>query len=176
MANRLLFHERDAVGGGSPYVFNRPSSIGSGSNRDLAGLARRMGRAAEPRVQALVGEAHADDVVSRQLIERVTEGIGLGTYPPIAGSLLRLNIGVNTTRRATIGLDIAGRDGVIWEDEDDTGPHPGERFIFRQALSIGGGTVEMQRNLISERLMGMPRESAADRDVPFSEVRRGPAA
>ena len=81
VANRLLFHERDAVGGGSPYVFNRPSSIGSGSNRDLAGLARRMGRAAEPRVQALVGEAHADDVVSRQLIERVTEGIGLGHLP-----------------------------------------------------------------------------------------------
>ena len=51
---------------------------------------------------------------------------------------------------------------------------PGEQFVFRQAMSIGGGTVEMQRNLISERLMGMPREPAADRDTAFSDVRRGP--
>ena len=62
---------------------------------------------------------------------------------------------------------------MTWEPGDDE-RHPGEQFVFRQAMSIGGGTVEMQRNLISERLMGMPREPAADRDTPFSEARRGP--
>jgi alkylation response protein AidB-like acyl-CoA dehydrogenase len=175
VANRLLFHERDAVGGGSPYSYSRPSSGRSGSERDLAVLARRLGRAAEPRVQALVGEAHAAEVVSRQLIERVTEGIGLGAYLPVAGSLLRLNIGVNGLRRAAIALEIAGPAGVVWEDADDGIPQPGDRYIFRQASCIGGGTTEMQRNLISERLLGMPREPAADRDVAFSEVRRGPS-
>jgi hypothetical protein len=34
----------------------------------------------------------------------------------------------------------------------------------------------MQRNLISERLLGMPREYSADKDKPFAEVRRGPSA
>ena len=174
VANRLLFHERDAVGGGSPYAFSRPSSGRSGPQRDLAELAKSVGRETDPQVEALVGEAHANDTVSRQLIERVTEAITLGLLPPVAGSLLRLNIGVNTTRRATIALEIAGEDGVTWEGDDDTG-HAGEQFIFRQALSIGGGTVEMQRNLISERLLGMPREFAADRDKPFGEVRRNSA-
>jgi alkylation response protein AidB-like acyl-CoA dehydrogenase len=172
VASRLLFHERDAVGGGSPYAFNRPASRRMGAANDLGELARRSGTATDPRVRELVGEARANDLVSRQLIEYVTEGIHLGRYPAIAGSLLRLNIGVTTVRRSTIAVEIAGREGVTWE-EGDVNPHPGEDFISRQTLSIGGGTNEMQRNLISERLLGMPREYAADKDKPFGEVRRG---
>jgi alkylation response protein AidB-like acyl-CoA dehydrogenase len=172
VASRLLFHERDAVGGGSPYAFNRPASRRMGAANDLGELARRSGTASDPRVRELVGEARANDLVSRQLIEYVTEGIHLGRYPAIAGSLLRLNIGVTTVRRSTIAVEIAGREGVTWE-EGDVNPHPGEDFISRQTLSIGGGTNEMQRNLISERLLGMPREYAADKDKPFGEVRRG---
>jgi alkylation response protein AidB-like acyl-CoA dehydrogenase len=172
VANRLLFHERDAVGGGSPYAFTRPSSERSGPNQDLADLARRAGVRDDSAVRELLGRSHADDVVSRQLIAWVTEGINLGHFPPVAGSLLRLNIGVNVVRRANAALEIAGPDGVTW-DADDTNPHAADQYIFRQALSIGGGTVEMQRNLISERLLGMPREPAPDRDRPFSDVQRG---
>jgi hypothetical protein len=47
---------------------------------------------------------------------------------------------------------------------------------MRQATSIGGGTTEMARNNISERLLGMPRERTLDKDVPFREVPKGPAA
>jgi alkylation response protein AidB-like acyl-CoA dehydrogenase len=102
----------------------------------------------------------------------VTDGINTGHFPAVAGSLLRLNIGLNVIRRANAAIEIAGPDGVTWE-ADDMSPHAADQYIFRQALSIGGGTVEMQRNLISERLLGMPREAAPDRGKPFSEVQRG---
>ena len=45
---------------------------------------------------------------------------------------------------------------------------------MRQTASIGGGTSEMARNNISERVLGMPRELALDRDTPFRAVPRGP--
>jgi hypothetical protein len=78
-------------------------------------------------------------------------------------------------RRCEIGLELAGRAAPTWPEGADT---PGRRLaevsLWRQSLSLGGGSNEMQRNIISERLLGMPREPAADRDVPYREVRRGP--
>jgi alkylation response protein AidB-like acyl-CoA dehydrogenase len=170
VASRLLFHERQAVGGGSPYNFNRPRSARrSARGVDLLDLARRHGRTTDPVARQLIGEAHANERVGAQLIDRVSEGVASGALPAIAGSLLRLNSGVTAMRRSSIAVELAGRDGVTWTVGDDRG-HAAEQFIARQAACIGGGTIEMQRNLISERLLGMPREPAADRDVPFREV------
>ena len=173
VASRLLFHERDAVGGGSPYNFNRPKSATAPSARgaDVVGIARRFDRTGDPRTRELIGEAHANEIVSAQLIERVTQGIASGVMPPIAGSLLRLNTGVTSVRRASIGLEVAGGDGITWGTDDDR-PQVAEQFIARQATCIGGGTTEMQRNLISERLLGMPREPAADKDKAFKDVQQ----
>ena len=47
---------------------------------------------------------------------------------------------------------------------------------MRQSSSIAGGTTEMARNNISERVLGMPRERTMDKDVPFRDVPKGPTA
>lgn len=173
VASRLLFHERSAVGGSSPYNFNRPRSARSASSRsgDLVDLVRRYGRADDRRARELLGEAHANEVVAGQLIRRVGESITSGELPAIAGSLLRLNAGETMVRRSSISLELAGSKGITW-DPDDTDGQPAEQFISRQASCIGGGTTEMQRNLISERLLGMPREPNLDKDKAFREVRQ----
>jgi alkylation response protein AidB-like acyl-CoA dehydrogenase len=172
VASRLLFHERQAVGGGSPYNFNRPKTARRTSRgADLLDVATRAGRTEDPTARQLLAESHANEVVGAQLISRVSDGVGSGALPPIAGSLLRLNSGVNASRRSSIALELAGSDGLTRAADDDS-DFPAEQFIGRQAMSIGGGTVEMQRNLISERLLGMPREHTPDKGRPFNEVRR----
>ena len=57
-------------------------------------------------------------------------------------------------------------------DADDGHGAEGIGYIRRQASCLGGGSTEMARNIISERILGMPREHAADRGVAFRDVKR----
>ena len=73
-------------------------------------------------------------------------------------------------RRAELALEIAGASGITWTSSNADGGRWSDLFLNSRQLTIAGGTVEMQRNNISEHTLGLPREPAVDRDVPFSEV------
>ena len=95
--------------------------------------------------------------------------------PGPAGSITRLFHAEVEWKDADIGVEIAGGAAVTDRPDGSGAGQYGQHFLSRQASSLGGGSTEMARNIISERLLGMPREFAADRDVPFSEVRQGRA-
>jgi alkylation response protein AidB-like acyl-CoA dehydrogenase len=176
VATRLLYHERDAVGGGSPYTSGISGGRGDhGTSRsELIELARVTGRTGDPRVRQLVAEARVNDLVGMHLIGRVTKGINSGKYSGPAGSIFRLYSATSSERHCDIALEIAGAGAGVWEEGDMAGRKSIE-FLMRQGGSLGGGSNEMQRNIISERVLGMPREYAADKDRPFDEVRHNAA-
>ena len=174
VASRQLFHERNAVGGGSPYS----SGPGETLRRDspvegLIDLVRRTGRAGDAAARELVAEFHALGKIHSHLVDRVTAGMRSKQLPSEAGSLIRLFTGESATRRAEIALELAGPAAAMSDSAVLSERDIGVQFLFRQASSLGGGSTEMARNIISERMLGMPREDAADRDVPFSQVKRG---
>jgi alkylation response protein AidB-like acyl-CoA dehydrogenase len=171
VASRLLFHERDAVGGGSPYASGIGPGTRSGPQNDVVELAQAVGTAKDPHVRQLVAEARVGEIVQQQLISRVTTGLRTGYFTGPAGSIPRLYAAVNNERRVDIELEIAGPTAGVWAGEELGGRY-GIGYLGRQGGSLGGGSNEMQRNIISERVLGMPREYAADRDKPFEEVRR----
>ena len=143
---------------------------GQGGHRnDLLELARATGQVEDPRIRQLVAEARVNDRVQGQLVDRVSTGIRTGAFPGPAGALPRLFAATNGERRMDIGLEIAGAGAGAWLEEPSE--NWGVEFLQRQGFSLGGGSSEMQRNIISERVLGMPREYAADRDKPFDEVR-----
>jgi alkylation response protein AidB-like acyl-CoA dehydrogenase len=174
VASRQLFHERNAVGGGSPY-YSGPvaASRREFSIEDLIDLVRRTGQSGDVSARELVAEFHALGKVHSHLIDRVAAGMRSGQLPPAAGSLIRLFMGESASRRAEIALELAGPAAAMSDPGLRSQRDVGVRFLSRQAASLGGGSTEMARNIISERILGMPREHAADRDVPFSQVKRG---
>jgi len=172
VAKQHLAHERVAMGGGSPYVSGvgpaRRSKSGLGA---LGEMARRTGRQDDPRVREMLGEAHALIAVRDALVTSIGVAMRTGRLPPSAAALLRIQHAATDWRLTDIGIRIAGSAGVVSAAAQDPGLQFGNRFLMRQATSIGGGTTEMALNMISEQLLGMPREPALDKDVPFREVR-----
>ena len=67
-------------------------------------------------------------------------------------------------------LALSASSGVV--DVGDGLIRYGERYLSRQTAALGGGTTEMARNIIGERVLGFPREYAADRGVAFNQVKR----
>ncbi|WP_067901250.1 acyl-CoA dehydrogenase family protein [Nocardia vaccinii] len=171
-ATTLLHHERAAVGGSSPYLSGDQAHLG-GEADALVELARGTGCLDDPSVREDIGAVRAMRIVRDQLIEHVADAIADGALPPAAGSLVRL-LGAETTWLQTdSAVRIAGTAAAIGAADGPGTGQVGIDYLFRNAAGLGGGSTEMARNLISERLLGMPREYAADRDVPFNQVPRG---
>ena len=174
VAQRQLFYERQAVGGASPYASGRSRNQGFMASVPIEELARAVGKADDPATRETVGWAHAQDVVMEQLVHRVSTGMASGEYPALASAMMRLNHAEIPQQKQDMMLDIAGSLAVLGEAHGDGYLRTiGVNYLMRQGISLGGGSAEMSRNMIAERVMGMPREMAADRDIPFREVRRG---
>ena len=169
IAGTMLTVER---GGGSGQS---PAAVPPGPRRlapDLVELARQRGLTGDRATRQLIAKAHVNDYMQAQLAKRLAEAMMAGTADATAASLIKLGVGIITPLRAAAAIEIAGPRGVAWADGE-----PGEavsiNFLNGRILSIAGGSNQIQRNIISERMLGLPREVSADSDKPFREVLRG---
>jgi len=71
-----------------------------------------------------------------------------------------------------LGMKLAGPSSQAWMSDDSAGKVLAQGLCFSPMTAIAGGTSEIQRNTISERVLGLPRELQVDRDVPFWEILR----
>ena len=166
---RWMVNER--MGHNSPMVTVPPTtSLGRTSSAALVDIAADAGCLDDPYALDLIGEARVLTVVGEHLNRRMATGLAAGKLDPQSPAIGRLFSGVASARRATIALDLAGAVGGAWRDDEES---PGIAFLVRQTGSIGGGTTEIARNVIAERVLRMPRELSPDLDAPFREVPRG---
>ena len=171
---RWMYHERTVLGG-SPYV-TRPAGAaaegGGARTAAIAGLAGRSGQVDQKKADQLIGESRALELVGDSLSRRIADQIRTGRTSDQAAAMIRLFVGTAAARQSSIGFELAGSGAVAWQDDDEDFSGAGIDYLMRQASCIAGGTTEMSRNVISERVLGMPRERTPDRDVAFRDVPR----
>jgi alkylation response protein AidB-like acyl-CoA dehydrogenase len=176
IASRLLVHERNVLNGGSefwvpPAGGYAPVPPGGGRRDDLVELAIATGQEKDPHVRQLVAEAYVNNKVNGQAGPRVTAAMRAGATPPAASSILKLLNSESAIRRSDITMELIGARAVAWKPDDRLAEMRGIGFISRQTAALVSGTSEIQRNIISERVLGLPREPAPDREIAFKDVR-----
>jgi alkylation response protein AidB-like acyl-CoA dehydrogenase len=171
VGTRWMVHER--MLSNSPMVTR---SVGGGQTgigaSFVSEVARDSGRIAEPLVRDLMGEARMLDLVDIALQRRISDGITSGAMSDQSAAIGRLFSGINTARVRSITFELGGIASAAWSDDDGELVFCGSDYLMRQVSCIGGGTTEMARNVISERVLGMPREQSHDRNMAFRDVPR----
>lgn len=174
VGTRWMFHEKNALGGGSPYVTGGVL-VTAFENADRINLeiARASGHLDDGATLELVGESHMMDLARDALLDRVLTGMGSGALSESAAALIRLQAIVVAERHVNIALELAGGNAVATLDGEPWA-EAGFSYLERQVTSIGGGTTEMARSNIAERVLGMPREITHDKNLSFRDVPKGP--
>ncbi|MDG2308662.1 MAG: acyl-CoA dehydrogenase family protein [Candidatus Binatia bacterium] len=155
-------------------------SIGtSGPNRDsaedLVRLARERGRLKEPPVRDAVAAAHIEEQILGWLGERIRTAVLDGHAPDVDGSVLKILWAESRARRSDVALEILGADALLDGTDAYRAGFWQNQMLDRYQGLIGGGTVEVHRNGIGERVLGLPRETREDREVPFRDLTKKPS-
>lgn len=164
VARGLLEIEHAWVGRGGSSVSSEEGEA------TLVSLARSKGLARDQGVRRRLADLHVASVAQRLVSARVSDAMSSGLLPSGYGGILKLGDDIVTQRWAELALELAGGRGVTWEPEEADAGEWSQVFLNSRRVSIAGGTDEIQRNNISERVLGLPREPALDRDVPFNQV------
>lgn len=121
---------------------------------------RRRGAGRDPVLRQRVARVYSDGFVNQLLTQKIVDALIEGRDPSPIASIRKAKTDVNAQRMLDLLVDLDGADGMIGrQDEHAENTDPWHwAFLFSRALTIGGGTSEIQRNIIGERLLGLPRE------------------
>lgn len=164
--NRMLTHERIALSAGT----TADGGFDADNFDDLVKLARMRGVDADPAVRARLADIYIDKQLTKFMGTRTRAAVAAGLEMGPVGSLGKVAIARTARATAEAAIFIGGPDVLAWEPDDRDNERWAHGLLSYPRTSIAGGTTEIQKNTIAERLLGLPREQNADRDIPFNQI------
>jgi alkylation response protein AidB-like acyl-CoA dehydrogenase len=165
-ATAMLMYERVAIGTGSTSGITRPTAD------RLIEEARRRGAIGDPVLRQDLMRLYSEETAKSLVSMRTRAEMRAGRAPGPGGSLGKLHGSRIARLGRALTCHIVGLDTDAWEP-GGRGEQWARTVLTSFGAGIAGGTDEIQKNIIGDRVLGLPREPAVDRDVPFRDLRVG---
>ncbi|MEN9803434.1 MAG: hypothetical protein RIS41_281 [Actinomycetota bacterium] len=162
VAQTTLSNERSHIGSGG----------GSWTVQQLVDIARERGLSDDPNVRQGLAQAHIRAENLRYLGFRMRTAMSQMRMPGPEMLTLKLAYANHWRLTADLAAEIVGPGVTLWGDDAPHANQWGQHLLGQFAIRIGGGTDEIQRNIIAERGLGLPREPQPDKDRPWGELPR----
>jgi alkylation response protein AidB-like acyl-CoA dehydrogenase len=168
VAQTMLLVER---GAGRDDPVNMPATEPQTIDPSVLRAADSAGRRQDPVARQAIAKIHIGDWARSQLGTRIGGLMQAGGKPPVGlVSYWKLSEGQRMPERARLLLEIGQGVPLAWEPGADGGDDVALEYLNSRVWSIAGGSNEMQRNAISEQVLGLPREPSFDKGKPFREA------
>jgi acyl-CoA synthetase (AMP-forming)/AMP-acid ligase II len=173
VAAATLSGERQMVAGEGSGGVDR---IGGAGTSHVLELARRRAAGRDPIVRQDLARAFAEERIRAWTNERVRARVRAGRAPGPESSIGKVHQGELNQRIQSLAVALLGMDAVAWDgagaDYAASLPFEVRGMLRSRANTIEGGTTEINKNVLGERVLGLPREPDPWRGRPWREVPR----
>jgi alkylation response protein AidB-like acyl-CoA dehydrogenase len=155
------------------------AAAGSGGGRSaqmLVDLARDQGCNDDALIRQRLAQLHILTEIGKYTALRAKAAKAAGRAPGPEANTAKLLMSRITRLTRDLGLEIIGPHGMLMGKDAPLHGMLQEMSLFAPAVSIYGGSDEIQKNIIGERVLGLPKEPGPDKSTPFRELKVGTQA
>jgi len=157
VANTMLSNERALIGSGGRVGF-----------RDLVSLAKRCGASDDPLLRQELARSYTRLQLIKWLGWRARSRKDQGLGPE--ASVVKLAASRRLEHDGNLVMTLQGAASMLYDDDAIQDGYWQQQFLGQWSSRLGGGTEQIQRNVIGERVLGLPSEPRPGKDTPFREL------
>ncbi|MEE2646193.1 MAG: acyl-CoA dehydrogenase family protein [Actinomycetota bacterium] len=166
LAISMLMFERVSIGASA-------GGLNTDRSPDLIRLAQDSGQANDPIIRQKLTDLWIKEKIKGFIGQRIRDAVSAGQVPGPEGSIAKLNGALIARLARDTSISLVKAEAQAWDAENENGEQWANACLGAAGISIAGGTDEVQRNIIGERVLGLPKEpdpfkGAAWEDVPRS--------